>query len=577
LIGLRRALWVIGLAGLAIGVLALLLIAGSDHAENKALTSVLGTVIGLSFIGTGLFAWWRRPENRFGALMVAVGFAFYVGAMVMANNPWIFTIGIVFNALYIAVIVHMLLAFPTGRVDPGWSTRLVVASYALCLALPLALALFREECTECFDGPSPDNKVLISEQPGLANAIDAAGSVIAALLLVGLGVLLVRRWRAWSPVQRRSAAPVAWTGLIFAAGLGVGVVVDALGAPSDLVSVVLLASIMALPYAFLAGLLRSRYSRAGAVAALATHLQGTQSPRDALAEALGDPSLRLLYRRADRDAWVSPDGTPSELPSGPGLTLLERDGEAIGALIHDPALDEEGGQLLRSAAGAAALAIDNERLAAELRARVAELQDSRSRLISAGLSERRRLERDLHDGAQQRLVALALQLGLARNELARDPESAANLLDGARTELGQALEELRELARGIHPAVLTERGLDAALEALAHRAPLPVDVDEVPDGRLPSTVEAAAYFVVAESLTNVAKYAQANHAHVRVERRNGAAIVEVSDDGVGGAAPGAGSGLTGLADRLAALDGRLEIQSPPGAGTTIRATIPCGS
>ena len=193
------------------------------------------------------------------------------------------------------------------------------------------------------------------------------------------------------------------------------------------------------------------------------------------------------------------------------------------------------------------------------------------------MGERRRLERDLHDGAQQRLVALSLQLGLARRKLEDDPALGGRLLDAARGELNRALEELRELARGIHPAILTDRGLPAALEALAQRAPLPVDLDEMPEDRLPAAVEAAAYFVVAESLTNVAKYSGAQHASVRVGREDSYAVVEVSDDGVGGADPAAGTGLRGLADRLAALDGRLEVHSPPGGGTVIRANIPCAT
>jgi len=211
----------------------------------------------------------------------------------------------------------------------------------------------------------------------------------------------------------------------------------------------------------------------------------------------------------------------------------------------------------------------------DYRRQQAELKASRARIVEAGMAERRRLERNLHDGAQQRLVALSLALRLAKARLRESAEEAESLLDAASEELAQALEELRELARGIHPAVLTDRGLDAALEALADRAPVPVALDELPAQRLPAAVEAAAYFVVAESLTNVAKYAGAHEAHVRVARLNGAAVVEVRDDGVGGARPAAGSGLRGLADRLAALDGRLEVDSPPGHGTIVRATIPC--
>jgi signal transduction histidine kinase len=190
------------------------------------------------------------------------------------------------------------------------------------------------------------------------------------------------------------------------------------------------------------------------------------------------------------------------------------------------------------------------------------------------VKERRRLERDLHDGAQQRLVSLALSLRQARAKLDEEPRQAAGLLDSAKSQLDAALEELRELARGIHPAVLSDRGLDAALEALVSRTPLPVELEGTPGGRLPEQVELAAYFVVAEALTNVAKYASATHVSVRAVRDDGNVIVEVADDGVGGADPGRGSGLRGLADRLSALDGRLEIEGARGGGTLVRADIP---
>jgi signal transduction histidine kinase len=275
---------------------------------------------------------------------------------------------------------------------------------------------------------------------------------------------------------------------------------------------------------------------------------------------------------------VTYDGRRVELPapgSGRAVTEVDREGIRVGAIIHDSSLADEPG-LVRAVAASAALALENERLEAELRARLDELQSSRARLVEVSMFERRRLERDLHDGAQQRLVALSLQLGLARRSLdAGDGRSAVTMLDAARDELARALEELRELARGIHPAVLTDRGLEAALEALAERAPLPVSLDQMPAERLPAPVEAAAYFVVAEALTNVAKYAAASSAAVRINRNGSYAVVEVRDDGVGGADPAVGTGLRGLADRLAALDGRLEVHSPPGGGTTVRAEVPC--
>ena len=203
-----------------------------------------------------------------------------------------------------------------------------------------------------------------------------------------------------------------------------------------------------------------------------------------------------------------------------------------------------------------------------------ELRASRARIVQAEDAERRRLERNLHDGAQQRLVALSLALRMAQAQVRTKPEVAEGLLAASAEELSSALDELRELARGIHPAVLTDRGLPAALEALAGRAPTPVDIRIGLADRLPANIEAAAYYVVSEALANVAKYASARSVTVNVERRNGVALVEVMDDGVGGADPALGSGLRGLADRVAALDGTLEVTSAAGQGTTVRAEIP---
>jgi signal transduction histidine kinase len=210
---------------------------------------------------------------------------------------------------------------------------------------------------------------------------------------------------------------------------------------------------------------------------------------------------------------------------------------------------------------------------AVLEATVTELQDSRARIIAAADAERRRLERDLHDGAQQRLVALSMTLGMAKRRLARG-EDVGDLVTGADAQLHAAIAELRDLARGIHPAVLTDRGLAAALRDLAARAAVPVELASVPDKRLPDPVEAAAYFTVCEALTNVVKYAQADRARIEVARDNGVLTIAVADDGVGGASPGAGSGLRGLSDRLGALGGALDVESSPGAGTVLRARIP---
>jgi signal transduction histidine kinase len=282
-------------------------------------------------------------------------------------------------------------------------------------------------------------------------------------------------------------------------------------------------------------------------------------------------ALQLRLRRLVRSDGDSSADRPA---AGSGRTISElRPQHRPGAaLARDSSLEDP--ELERGVRAAAALAQENERLDAELRARVKEVRASRARIVEAGLAERRRLERDLHDGAQQRLVSLVLGLRMIEKRLDEDPAGARRLLEMAGSELEAALRELRDVARGTHPAALSERGLDAALETLASRTPLPVELEATIAERLPEPVELTLYFVVSEALTNVAKHAHASQANVRAGRHNGRVVVEVSDDGVGGADPARGSGLSGLADRLSALDGKLEVRSERGQGTVLRAEIP---
>ena len=255
------------------------------------------------------------------------------------------------------------------------------------------------------------------------------------------------------------------------------------------------------------------------------------------------------------------------------MTEIAPAGDRVGALIHDAALRYEP-ELLEVVCAAANVVLERERLHAELASRVEELAGSRARLAEAGDAARRRIERDLHDGAQQRLVALSLALRMTEDRIRDDPETAATLVAAAREELSLSLEELRELARGIHPAVL-DHGLEAALDSLALRCPVPVTVHAELDERLPGAVELAAYFVISEGLANVAKYAGASRAAIRVGCTDGVALIEVSDDGIGGADAAAGSGLRGLADRVEAIGGRLRVASPAGGGTVLTAELPC--
>jgi signal transduction histidine kinase len=564
-------------AALVASPLAVWLILSSTHDDDAVLTAIFVLVVSWSFIGAGVVALARTP-GRFGALMCAIGLAVYLAALADANDTLAFTVGLVLGNLWIALLVHALLAFPTGRLPTRASVVIATAVYVVLTVGQVAVLLFDDlagECREC-----PDHAVLIEANPD-ANAIaEAIVGISGAIVALAVALELARRWRSASGPLRLALAPVVITGGAAVVALGSVYAVFALapgaGDGPTWLSLVLLT---AFPYAFLAGLLRMRLAHA-AVGRLVVEL-GEPAPdhvlRDSLSRALRDPTLAVVYWRPDTREFVDARGRPVALP-GEGepaeASVIEREGEPVAALIHDASLAHDP-ELIDAVAAAAGLALENERLQAALLARLEDLRASRARLVDAHDTERRRLERNLHDGAQQRLVALALELGLAQARVEDDPVRARDILAHARGELGTAIEELREIARGIHPALLTDRGLAAALEALATRTPVPVETElELGAERLPEAVEVAAYYVAAEALTNVVKYAGASHAVVRVSRDGEQAVIEIADDGPGGADPEGGTGLRGLADRVEALDGRLDVLSPLGGGTRVRATFP---
>jgi signal transduction histidine kinase len=579
---LGRALWALAAAGFVLGLAVLALILTNDDLDVRGLWGAAVLVVGWSFIGVGLFAWRRRPDNRVGMLMAGTGFAWLLSGAGLSDLPLMFTVGKVLGSLFFAFFLHLLLAFPSGRLQSRLEKRIVAGAYLLTTVGLLPLWLFADptelNCDEC-----AENLLLVEGNETVFNSISAVVNLIGAALIGAVLLILVLRWRRATPGQRRFLVPVYSAGVaVTIVMIGVVVVQTSGSLSTETLDAVVLSTVVPfglVPYMFLATLVRARMIQSGAVGELIARMG--EAPRrgelrDELVRALRDPTLELVYWLPDDQRFVDARGRPVELPppgSGRGVTTIERDGELVAAILHDAlVIDKE----LDAIGAAAGMAIENERLDAELRAKVSELRDSRSRMLRIALEERRRLERDLHDGAQQRLVSTALNMRLARDRMGDDPDGAARMLDGAGTELDAALDELRELARGIHPAVLSDRGLHAALETLARRAPLPVELKQEAHERLPESIELAAYFVVSEALTNVAKYAEASHAKVNLQRANGRLVVEVADDGVGGADPETGTGLRGLADRLAVIEGRLEVESPPGGGTTIRARIPCG-
>lgn len=451
----------IAVAAVVCGIGVALIAATGDDVDFRPVWVIAAPTVGWSFIGTGLYAWRARPENRIGALMVILGFAWFNSTLINANSSLIYTWSALTGGLWGGVFLHLGIAFPSGRLETARDRALVIAGYVI---FPLAFAP-----SLLFDGDDPRNLLLIEDSETLAAVARGFGAAVYVTLFALVLIRSARRWERADPFERQQLTPVYTFAL-----LTFVLVTFAQAGVGDPAWFAAFLSSALMPFAFIVGLTRSRISS----------------------------------------------------------------------------------------------------LDAELHERMEELRASRARLVEAGDAARRKLERDLHDGAQSRLVALALTLRAARKRAEGDP-TLVSLLDQAQEELQTSLAELRELARGIHPAVLTERGLEAAVQTLVARAPVPVTVEaQGASGRLPAPVESAAYFVVSEGLANVAKYAHATHASVAVRCDSDRLTVEVADDGVGGADSAKGSGLRGLADRVAALDGTLTLESPAGRGTHLRAEIP---
>jgi signal transduction histidine kinase len=502
--------------------------------------------------------------------MVAGGFASAFSGWQFSARAGEYTLGAAFDIVPAAIFLHVFLAFPDGRLRSRFERVLVGAAYFSAVGLQLVKMIL--------GGVDPKNVLEISVQHGVVNRVEEVQLLsLSATCIAGVGVLVARRRRFGRP-RRRSIALLIDSfalGLVLVALL---FVIAAFGWPGFVeVRRATLFVVGLAPFAFLIGLLDARLARS-AVGDLVLELRADPAPqdlRDALAQALRDPSLELAYWLPDFRTYVDLDGRPVQLPDDEDrtATLIDRNGEHVAALIHDRTLDDEP-ELVDAVGAAADMSLENARLHADLRARVEELRGSRARVIEAGQKERQRLERNLHDGAQQRLIALALRLSLLEKKFGGQPELREEL-DAARDEIARSLDELRDVARGIHPAVLSGHGLPVAVESLAARAPLPARLDVDVDGRLPERVEVAAYYVVSESLANIAKHAQATQAKVAVAKEEDFLVVEVIDDGVGGADTERGSGLRGLADRVEALGGRLLVWTPQGGGTRVRAEIPC--
>jgi signal transduction histidine kinase len=577
---MKAKLYAVAGAGVVAGSGAAWLAAHQPPDRPTEPGAALTLLVGASLLGSGIASWRARPENRIGPIMVGTAFAWFSAQLIEATAPWLNTIGLLVQSVWVIGLVYLLLSFPSGKLQARLDRLLVVGGAALVFGLQLLAMLYGNKaglhCPGC-----ANNLLQVVHDNHKARGWLALQRLLGVPLLLTVITLLVRRWLAAGAAERRAVAPVLVAGCATLVALGATVVLDLFGDPLGALPANLYFVLMAtVPIAVLFVFLERRLAR-GMVAGLVVELgtpNASSDLRQALARALGDPSLDLAYWFGAEQCYVDGDGGAVKLPEADSdrrATLVERDGQPIAALIHDPVL-EHNAELVSSVCAAASLALENERLQAELRARLVELQASRARLVEATDAERRRIERDLHDGTQQRLVSIAMSLGLLETKLPAQAEAAKPLVRETRAALALALAELRELTHGINPPLLAERGLAAALEELCRRAGLPAHLDVELDRRLPDQIESAAYFVASEALTNAAKHSHGGEVRVRASFEGHTLIVEVCDDGIGGAGTAGGSGLRGLADRVEALGGRFTVSSPPGRGTTLRAELPCG-
>jgi signal transduction histidine kinase len=569
------ALGAIAPAGCAVAAFSLLLALTNDaigaELGEPLVIALLADWITLSYVLGGIVVWWCRPDSRFGPLMIVAGFLTFLATLSWSSNDALFTLGQALDVVAPVIFLHVFLAFPSGRLSGQFERLLVLISYGTAIGLELIRMAFGDF--------GPHNLLELAPNARATELLMQVQLVaVSAFCLCGVGVLAARRRRSGPPLRRSQALLIdAFAfALIMIALL---FLTAAFSAPwVAQVRWVTFVTLGLAPLALVIGLVGARLARSS-VGDLVVELREDPTPavlRDALAKALRDPSMTLAYWLPEFGSWADLDGRPTELPSNDSrraTTLIDRDGVHVAALLHDPALADEP-ELLDAVTAAAGIAIENGRLHVELNARLEELKGSRARIVDAGQQERKRLERNLHDGAQQRLIALSLELSLLEEQLDGERDATARL-GLARREIAASLEELREVARGIHPAVVSGHGLEVALEQLVARASVPVRLTVEVDERLPEPLDVAAYYLVSESLANVGKYAHASSATVEVRRSQGELVVEIVDDGIGGADTDRGSGLRGLADRVETLGGRLRVWSPVGGGTRVKAEIPC--
>jgi signal transduction histidine kinase len=538
---------------------------------------LLFTAVGVEYVLAGLLAWARRPSNRTGPLLCLGGLTLLAAALENLDVPGLVAVGLILAAAPIGVTLHVLLAFPRGRLDKGMALGLVVAGYLITVVLQAPRYLFSNVA-------GPLGVLQVADRPELVHLGTVIQNSASVVVIVLTAIVLAHRLRGATAAQRRTLLGLYAYGIaaILLLEVAVHVLPALFGFGPITVFVFQISATAGIPIAFVAGVLCGGFARAGEIEELRAWFEIEHRERlhyrDALASALGDDSIELRFWLPERLSYVDAFGSDVKLPevgSGRGAVEIELAGIRLGAIEYDALLIGQP-KLVRDAGRVISLALERERLTDELTSSREALRESRARIISAADRERDRIARDLHDGLQAQLVLLSISAG----RIAADPAAAATAEEARQLRLGleAAGAELRRLVQGVMPALLIERGLYAATEDLVDRMPVPTRLElSYPELALPEGVQRAGYFVVAEALTNAVKHSRARELAVNLERDNGHLRIEVRDNGVGGARPGDGTGMRGIADRLEAIGGRLLIHSPPGEGTVVQARLPCES
>jgi signal transduction histidine kinase len=569
-------------AGVAFGLVAEHLAqAQADRPDTWTLPDLAA---GWAFLLAGLLVQWLRPGNRCWLLLTGVGVTWFIGTLASASGENVSMLGFAFNGASAVMLAWLLLAYPTGQLA-GRAERILLVAVLTVYAVHVASRLFLFVPPDGTGCDCVANRFIPVTDRRWFDAVEDVYPWMFTAVFVLVLLAAVARWQRSSQPGRRMLLPVVASASLVAAELAYSNVVRqqiGLVVPTGRDLLFVVAGIRVVTAAaFVVGLAQLHGTRS-AVVDLVGELPGQGAAPDRLAEALrralGDPSLTLAPWSEEAGAFVDGNGhrvsTETQV-AGRATTFISDHDRPLAALVHDEALLADSG-LVSAVTAAVRLTSDNERLRTELERQLVEVAASRARIVAAGDAERSRIERDLHDGAQQRLVTIALALRLAEARLPENGDLGARAaIEQAIKDLGEAIDELRDLARGIHPAVLTESGLAVALESLTDRSPSPVRLQLAPFPEPPAAVAIAAYYLIAECLTNVAKHAQASAVTVCVRPERSGLLVEVSDDGRGSAITTPGGGLDGLGDRVAALGGTLSVDSKPGAGTRVRAWLPC--